>query len=50
MNDYKMALELTDMGYDVDLNLENGTYSEALVVEMAVNEGYKWNYDLEIWE
>ena len=50
MNDLKMAMELTDMGYDVDLDLKDETYSETLVAEMAVNESYKWNDSLEIWE
>lgn len=43
LNDYLMARELTDMGYDVDLDLDNKTYNSSLVAEMAINEGYKWS-------
>ena len=33
LNDYLMARELTDMGYDVDLDLDNKTYNSGLVTE-----------------
>lgn len=50
MNDLEMAKQLTDMGYDVEIDLDTGTYNEGLVAEMAVNEGYKYNEDTNTWE
>jgi len=49
MKEIEMAKELTDMGYDVDLNLDNETFNSMLVAEMAVNEGYTWNDVTELW-
>ena len=43
-----MAVELTEMGYDVEYT--GTSYNESILVEMAVNEGYKWNDEKEKWE
>jgi|SRR5690625_2712224 len=49
MNDYEMAKQLTDIGYDVDLVVESYSYDEGLVAEMAIKEGYEWNESQEVW-
>jgi len=45
MNDKEMIIYLQDLGYEIydDNGIE-------IWHELAINEGYSWNDDLEIWE
>lgn len=50
MTDVDLAKELTDMGYEVGYNPETDAYNETLLVEMANNEGFKWDATKDEWE
>lgn len=49
LSDKEMAKELIDMGYDVSYNFETNDFDLGLLIEMAINEGYKWDDEEAVW-
>jgi len=50
MCDNAMVTYLTDMGHDVMYPDEADRVDVALLCELAMLEGFKWNDDKEVWE